>query len=120
MSLWNFGVSEGGHYSKPVPVEDGMGMMALRAMFPDGEADACNFVLFSASGVHGSYRTLEDDYEAFTHGQERCGGVTFLVVQPRLVAMRYGTVMAESEDDFKWLMHLRRSSHDAVAKIGIE
>jgi hypothetical protein len=100
------------------------GMDALRQMFPDGKANEMNFVLFSTSGVHGSYTTLEaieaglkkeiseddDDYVGTD--------ITVLIVQPRLVCMRYGTFDV-TLDDIEWLKGLRQSSMEAVAKIGM-
>lgn len=84
------------------------GMAALKAMFPTGDADAMNFVLFSTSGTHGSYRTLEEE-EA-----EPGSGVTFMVVQPRLVITRYGVAYPESEEDFALLKKLRTTSREAL------
>lgn len=110
--LWDWTKSNGGHYSKPVPVLEGMGMEALRTMFPDGEADALRFVLFSTSGVHGSYVTIEDS-EATGLNE-----VTFVIVQPRVVAMRYGNVVPKSPEDYAYLKKLRQTSWDAVSKIG--
>ena len=120
--LWDWTKSEGGHYSKPVPVMEGCGMEALRTMFPEGEADEMNFVLFSTSGVHGSYTTIEEHESepVFTEDGEpdQENTVTFVIVQPRIVAMRYGVVCPKSPDDYAFLRKLRQSSWDAVAKIG--
>lgn len=120
--LWDWSRSDGGHYSKPVPVIHGEGMEALRTMFPDGVANEMNFVLFSTSGIHGSYLTIEE-HEAEPICQE--GGedvfeneVTFVIVQPRLVAMRYGKVFPKTEEDYVFLKKLRQTSWDAVLEIG--
>ncbi len=88
------------------------GMVALRAMFPDAKANEMNFVLFSTSGVHGSYQTIEEEKQDPVHG------VTFLVVHPRLVSLRYGNCMPKTEDDFDFLRRLRASSHEVVKNIG--
>jgi hypothetical protein len=91
----------------------GDGMEALRQLFPNGEADDLNFVLFSTSGVHGTYRTIEaaeDEPEI---------GVTFLVVQPRIVGVRYGNCQPQTPDDFAFLKRLRESSWRAIATIGL-
>lgn len=93
------------------------GMDALRQLFPDGKANELNFVLFSTSGVHGSYTLLEDlnfdetseDYDPY---------ITVLIVQPRLVCLRYGQ-FAVTPEDVEWLKGLRQSSLEAVAKIGV-
>lgn len=83
-------------------------MAALKDMFTTGDADEMNFVVFSTSGTHGSYRTLEEE-EA-----EPGRGVTFLVVQPRLVITRYGVVYPESLEDFFFLKKLRATSREAM------
>jgi hypothetical protein len=117
-NLWDFTTSPGGHYSKPVPVVSENAMLALQTMFPGGVADQENFVLFSTSGVHGNYMTIEDFEEKPIN--ERGWGVTFLVVQPRLVSLRFGNVKPESAEDFAFLKKLRESSHNAVVKIGAQ
>lgn len=86
------------------------GMEALRAMFPDAKADEMNFVFFSTSGVHGSYRTIEE--EAAAPGT----GVTFLVLQPRLVLTRYGVAFPKTEDDIAFLKELRSTSQRAMQR----
>lgn len=91
----------------------GDGMEALRTMFPDGEANDLNFVLFSTSGVHGSYATLEEVEE------EPDLGLTFLIVQPRIVGVRYGNCEPKTPEDFAFLRKLRASSWRAVATIGV-
>lgn len=90
----------------------GDAMAALRQMFPEGKADDLNFVLFSTSGVHGSYCTIEDA-EA-----EPDLGVTFLIVQPRIVGLRYGNCEPRTPEDFAFLKALRASSREAIATIG--
>lgn len=89
----------------------GDGMEALRQLFPDGVANDLNFVLFSTSGVHGTYCTLED-------AESEGGDVTFLVVQPRIVGLRYGNCTPKTQDDFQFLRRLRESSHLAASSIG--
>lgn len=86
-------------------------MTALREMFPDAKADNLNFVLFSTSGVHGTYMTIEDAEKEGTD-------VTFVIVHPRLVSMRYGNVQPETPDDWTFLKTLRQSSWDVVKQIG--
>lgn len=122
--LWRWDVSNGGHYSKPVPAVACRGIEALREMFPTGEADELNFVLFSTSGVHGTYRTIEEEEAALPDcGSDQCAyehrlGVTYIIVQPRLVAMRYGNCRPESPDDLEFLKKLRASSWALVSSIG--
>lgn len=88
------------------------GLDALKALFPNAEADANNFVIFSTSGVHGSYTTIEE-------AQQYSGsGVTFMVMQPRLVLTRYGVAYPKSEEDFDFLKKLRDTSWKAMSVIG--
>lgn len=89
----------------------GDGMEALRQLFPDGVANDRNFVLFSTSGVHGTYCTIE------AAESEGCD-VTFLVVQPRIVGLRYGNCSPKTPEDFEFLRKLRESSHLAACSIG--
>lgn len=107
------------HYSvmRKQPGVDGMD--ALRGMFPDAKADKMNFVLFSTSGVHGTYNTIEAA-ERFLKGEDAEGfsEVTFVIVHPRLVAMRYGVCTPENQDDIDYLKRLRASSHESAAGIG--
>lgn len=85
----------------------------LKARFPDGKADELNFVMFSTSGVHGSYLTIEDIEAA----PNECEYLTVLVVQPRTVTLYYGEIRVRSED-IPWLKKLRQSSWEAVSNIG--
>lgn len=122
IEVWDWSKSEGGHYSKPVKALTGVGMEALRSMFPTGEANDMNFVLFSTSGVHGSYTTIED-HEAepmfeYDDGEFQDEEITFLIVQPRIVAMRYGKVIPRSPADYEFLKKLRQTSWDVVSEIG--
>lgn len=122
MELWDWSRGDGGHYSKPVKVLPGMGMEALRTMFPTGEPNDMNFVLFSTSGIHGSYLTIEDhelepEFE-YDDGEFQEHEITFLIVQPRIVAMRYGKVNPKTPDDYEFLKKLRQASWDIVSKIG--
>ena len=91
----------------------GTAMEALRELFPEGEANDLNFVLFSTSGVHGTYCTIE----ACEAGDTK--DVTFLVIQPRIVALRYGNVEPKTPEDFAFLKKLRASSMKAVATSGV-
>lgn len=104
--------ADSAHYSVMKVMHGHNPMDSLRAMFPDARADEMNFVLFSTSGVHGLYTTIE---EAETN---RALGVTFLVVHPRLVALRYGHCDPANDDDFAFLKALRKSSLEAMVQIG--
>lgn len=134
-AVWhNLSGKDGAHYSifgvKDCDDRDAAGMKGLRTMFPDAEANDMNFVLFSTSGIHGLYTTIEeiesglvkygddpdfaDDAPDDWHGNT----VTFLIVHPRIVALRYGNAKV-TKDDVAFLKALRASSLAAVAKIGL-
>lgn len=102
---------------------DGMesGMDLLRDMFPEPIANELNFVLFSTSGVHGSYNLIEEAEDAL-NGKDKDGWaqVTFLIVHPRLVTLRYGTCNPVNQDDIDYLKKLRASSLEAVSRIGLK
>lgn len=108
------------HYSVMALAEPHTGMAALRAMFPEAKADEMNAVLFSTSGVHGTCCTIEEVEEDMAR-PERDGprDVTFVIVHPRLVAMRYGVCEPETDDDIDFLKRLRASSHAALANVGL-
>ena len=98
------------------------GMDALRDMFPEPVANEMNFVLFSTSGVHGSYEPIEDAENVLRNGpqddEEGVPAITFLIVQPRIVGMRYGVCEPQNMDDIDFLKRLRASSKEAVCRIG--
>lgn len=132
---------DGAHYSvfhldagPTDKVDPEVGMQSLRALFFDGKANEMNFVLFSTSGVHGTYTTIEkieeglrkygddpifdqsgDDWPEDFHGTT----LTVLVVHPRIVCLRCGVVRVRLAD-IEWLKKLRASSWNAVTGIGSE
>jgi hypothetical protein len=115
--------NDGAHYSVMGKQRGIGGMTALRGMFPNAESDEMNLVLFSTSGVHGTYNTIEEA-ETVINGtakpeDERTTEITFLVVHPRLVALRYGTCNPKNQNDIDYLKKLRASSHAILAKIGL-
>lgn len=103
-----------------------VGMRSLRQLFPDGKATENNFVLFSTSGVHGSYTTLEeiesglaiygDDFDPGDYEPDDWHGntLTVLVVQPRIVCLRCGNIRVR-EADIPYLKALRASSLAAIS-----
>lgn len=96
------------------------GMAALREMFPTAQANERNFVLFSTSGVHGTYATIEEiefDIKAGV-SEEGFNRLTFLIVQPRLVTVRYGICLPETLDDIRYLKKLRETSSLEASLIG--
>lgn len=102
----------------------------LEAFFPEGRANELNFVLFSTSGVHGTYATIEDIEASFEkYGPEPefdddypddyyPPDLTFLLVHPRLVTIQYGELTIKPEH-IPFLKKLRQSSWEAVGKIGV-
>lgn len=117
---------EGGHYNN-YGCHDRDGMEALRTMFPEGDADELNAVLFSTSGVHGLYNTIEEaeqyvlKYQDGSEPGDDCDlvpDVTFLVVHPRLCTVRHGNCIPQNSDDIDFLKRLRESSWAAFSAIG--
>jgi hypothetical protein len=84
------------------------GMADLRTMFPEAKTDPLNFVMFSTSGVHGSYMSIEEVEEEIKNGEER-QTLTVLVVQPRTVRMMYGDIYVGAKD-IEFLKALRTTS----------
>jgi hypothetical protein len=115
-SCWEIVVpeSDGAHYTTMGLERGADGMEALRGMFPEGEADEMNLCLFSTSGVHGTYTTIEE-VEA---KEEGCDDVTFVIVQPRIVCIRFGNATPVTPEDFAYLKKLRESSWKAALSIG--
>jgi hypothetical protein len=120
-----YGVFQFDDGSGPGQRDTELGMENLRSLFPDGEANSNNFVIFSSSGVHGSYLTIEDieaniaKYgEDFDPGpvepSDWCGyDLTVLIVHPRIVCLKYGNVRVRSAD-LDYLKKLRSSSRAAM------
>lgn len=133
---------DGGHYNIYGTRSPAAALAMLHDWFDKpGSINEMNFVLFSTSGVHGMYTTIEEverdvrkhgphgcaksqDDRARTDGAFDCGHdghlreVTFLLVQPRIVGMTYGNVECRTLDDVKFLRRLRRESRRVFAKIG--
>jgi hypothetical protein len=104
------------HY-KVIAVTEGIAF--LRGVFPEAKANDLNFVLFSTSGVHGSYNTIEEaEQHLLKPTEDTFAEITFVVVQPRLVVLQYGTLEPANQDDIGFLKRLRASSWEAVTKIG--
>jgi hypothetical protein len=119
---------EGAHYNLFSVGED-IGMEILRKIFPEGLADEMNFVIFSTSGVHGSYRKIEEIEESLVLYPDGCPDeeeppedwcyplLTYLVVHPRLVCLKYGNAKITLED-IPYLKKLRASSWVAMRSVG--
>lgn len=95
------------------------GMEGLRELFPDGTADELNFVLFSTSGVSGSYTTIEECERSLAENPEEPDSVSFVVISPRILRLHYGNCRPETADDFEYLRRLRKTSHAAISTIGL-
>lgn len=93
-------------------IEAAEAMKTLREIFPDAQADENNFVLFSTSGVHGSYCTIED-----CETKADVETVTFLIIKPRIVQTNYGNCRPETPDDFAFLKKLRETSRAAIRNL---
>src|ERR1700755_2328291 len=91
------------------------GVKGLRTMFPEADANEMNFVLFSTSGVHGPYSTIEEIEESLIkYGpdplfmqyrndenipDDDCGpSLTVTVYHPRIIGVGYGNVEVALED----------------------
>ncbi len=115
---WNIMRGDGGAWSINC-CEPHEGMALLRTMFPDASRINCdNFVLFSTSGVHGSYATIEDCAEYFFRTGLQAN-LTFVIVAPRILRLAYGNCQPVTRDDFDYLKAIREASHETVAKIGV-
>lgn len=114
-------------------IEKEKGMELLRDVFPTGKANQLNFVLFSTSGVHGLYTTLEEAEDLLNNGfkeediedAKECGetltnDVTFIVIKPRIVQVIYGNVIIKTQGDLDFLKKLRKTSTEAVIGINGE
>jgi hypothetical protein len=107
-----FSEQEGGHYNH-FAVHTETALELLRRIFPTGEANELSFALFSTSGVHGSYSTIEDV-------EKEGGELTFVIIQPRLCTLHYGNCEPKNEEDFMFLKKLRKTSWQRVLNIGLE
>lgn len=116
----NFKVIDDGdyHYSVLRLNENSNGMDLLKSSFPNGEVNSLNFVLFSTSGVHGSYFTIEEVEEEPINEENEKNSVTFLIINPRIVCLRYGVCYPESKEDFEFLKILRQNSMNVISTIG--
>jgi hypothetical protein len=105
---------EGAHYNHYIITG---GIHSLKCLFPEGEANEMNFVLFSTSGVHGSYQTIENIEAEIAADEAGPYSLTVLIVQPRICCLRYAEINIAAED-IPYLKQLRASSWLAVQRIG--
>lgn len=87
----------------------------------DAKADDLNFCLFSTSGIHGTYITIEEIEKSFLLDKDDDANygtsLTVLVVHPRTVTLKYGNIEVTKEN-IDWLRKLRQSSKEAISDIG--
>lgn len=107
----------GGHYNGFSLRDPRDGMQALRDFFPNGPNEF-NFILFSTSGIHGSYITIEENEAEREKDVSWEAETTFIIVQPRLCTIRYGNCIPATKEDFEFLKDLRQRSWDVVQTIG--
>jgi len=95
----------------------------LKEIFPDANAvNDMNFVVFSTSGIHGSYITIEqierELLSVYPIGEEDKVGdtLTVLAIQPRRVALVYGDIQVSIED-IPYLKELRKRSREIFSAI---
>jgi hypothetical protein len=129
---WRKSTKTGGHYNIYSATHDPLAsIVALREWFDsDDKINEMNFILFSTSGVHGCYTTIEEieaSMAAYPDGppdgddwpEDYCDPeITFLIVQPRLVGMTYGLAKIRNADDVAWVKRMRALTTAAVGKIG--
>ena len=131
-SGWRKSTKQGGHYNIYSATHDPVASItALREWFAnDGSINGMNFLLFSTSGVHGSYTTIDEIAESMSRypdGPPPDGDwpedytdpeITFLIVQPRLVGMTYGLAKIRHADDVAWVRRMQELTAKVVAEIG--
>ena len=78
------------------------------------------FIMFSTSGVHGTYETLDEIEHIIKHGKYTDGtpyaegedegrplpDLTVLIIHPRTVVLKYGNIIVETLDEVKFLRKL--------------
>ena len=121
--IWRSNFDKKGMHYNVYSCRDSDGMRALREMFPDATADELNFVLFSTSGIHGTYNTIEEaerslNGEVDEDGNRHIPDVTFVIIHPRTVTIRCGNAIVEKSADIEFLRSLRASSWAVAGKIG--
>ena len=113
----------------------GTSVNRIKQIFPTCKPDELNIVLFSTSGTHGSGTTIEEYEEWFKlknnpdfekqkeDTKEECIatleiGITYLIIQPRIVKVYYGVCNPASLDEIEYLKKLRDLSKVEIASIG--
>lgn len=122
----------GAHYNTYALTDPELGIPALKELFGKDECDDLNFLLLGTSGVHGSYtklNELEESTKKYGFGRwtdeendppddrHYSPEITFVVVQPRLVCIRFGNALLRSQEDIDWLRKVARTVTPAVESI---
>lgn len=90
----------------------------VKRIFPDGKCNTLNWFYASTSGVHGSYRTLDDLEREWDNVDEESGkpyrDITVQILMPRMVTVMYGSVEIKNKEGIQWLRNLVQSSLEAI------
>jgi hypothetical protein len=105
------------YYSVFRQIDEEIGMATLRTLF-QGSVNELNLVLFSTSGVHGTYTTIEQAEDCIKKGGQGFLDITFLIIHPRLVTLKYGLCTPKNQNDIDFLKWLRQESKKALMNIG--
>lgn len=91
-------------------------MEDIRNVFPTpSDVNTMNFIIFSTSGIHGSYLTIEAVEKSIL--DEDPSNLTVQIIQPRCVTLGFGSIPVELSD-IPYLKELRKRSWDVMSKIG--
>lgn len=107
------------HYSIEGIRTDGMDYL-LNFFNSDDIPDHLNLVFFSTEGIHGSATTIEDVENRIRNNTEGSRDITFLILQPARVSVKYGVCTPVTMDHIHFLKRIRAASHEHISKIGIE
>lgn len=106
------------HY-KIISIKSEDAMNFIRNIFPDAKPDCMNLIVFSTSGVHGTYNTIEEAEACIGRTDEDAvHDVTFTIYHPRLVCLKYGVVEIKTGEDAAFLKLLRERSWAELLNIG--
>lgn len=106
----------------------------VMSMFGDGLDYELNWLFVGTSGVHGTYRTLDDAEKLLTEGRDREDlskwelergwdepqdrvDVTIQIIHPRLVVMRYGELTITTVEQIDWLRDQVEKSIEGVLSL---
>jgi hypothetical protein len=92
----------------------------IRRVFPTlDDVNDLNFMLFSTSGVHGSYASIEDVEAELSGGGDPDDGppkLTVMILQPRCVTFGFGHISVEA-GDIDYLKGIRARSRNAMMSL---